>query len=82
MTDQVDRRGGRGRLTEQELAAWVQQCCAAQGVPVKVTDSHVVGHVAALLGCIEAGPPARQRGRARSLHPSEAPHDLYSIAVE
>jgi hypothetical protein len=33
-----------------EVAAWVQASCQAQGVPVHVTDTVVLRDVAALLG--------------------------------
>ncbi|MHB1166467.1 MAG: hypothetical protein ACYC90_14130 [Candidatus Nanopelagicales bacterium] len=37
-------------MPEGELAAWVEASCAAQGVPARVTDVHVVREVAVLLG--------------------------------
>lgn len=39
-----------GRLTPEELAAFVAESCDRQGVPVKVTDARVVADVAVLLG--------------------------------
>lgn len=41
--------GRRSHLAPEELAAWVAQSCAAQGLPVKVTDPTVVRRVALLL---------------------------------
>ena len=41
--------GVMGRLTGEELAAWVTASCQAQGVPTKVTDPHVLGLVGTLL---------------------------------
>ena len=40
--------------------AWVERTCAAQGVPVKVTDPGVIGAVVVLLG------QSRQTGSTRS----------------
>lgn len=37
-------------LSAEDLAAWVAKSCAAQGVPVKVTDPTVLRRVAVLLG--------------------------------
>jgi hypothetical protein len=33
-----------------EVAAWVEASCAAQGVPVRVSDRRVLGEIAELLG--------------------------------
>jgi|GEM_PF-1554645 len=38
------------------LTAWVERSCAAQGLPVKVTDPAVLGQVGVLLG--RSRPPA------------------------
>lgn len=43
-------RMGLSHLPADELAAWVEASCAAQGVPVKVTDAAVVRRVGMLLG--------------------------------
>lgn len=43
-------------LSEEDLVAWVEASCAAQGVPVKVTDPAVVRGVCALLGQAPTGP--------------------------
>lgn len=37
-------------MTEQEVAEWVERSCAAQGVPVKITDPSVIRQVVILLG--------------------------------
>ncbi len=37
------------RLTDEDLFAFVEASCRAQGIPVKVTDAKVVGEVAALI---------------------------------
>lgn len=34
----------------KSVAEWVEQSCRVQGVPVKVTDSSVLGQVAVMLG--------------------------------
>jgi len=57
-----DRRGF-------DVTGWVAASCAAQGVPVKVTDARVVAKVAVLLG---AAPPAG----------SESPDGLDPAGVE
>ncbi|WP_238781371.1 hypothetical protein [Prescottella equi] len=41
------------------LAAWVESSCAAQGVPVRVTDPGVLADVGVLMGA--AGGAGRQR---------------------
>jgi len=41
---------GLSHLSADEVAAWVAASCAAQGLPVKVTDPGVVRRVAVLLG--------------------------------
>ena len=38
-----------GKLTPAQVAEWLAESCAAQGVPVRVTDPQVLGQVAALL---------------------------------
>jgi hypothetical protein len=35
---------------QKSVAEWVEQSCRVQGVPVKVTDSAVLGQVAVMLG--------------------------------
>ena len=57
--------GGVGAMALKEAAssdvrAWVERTCAAQGVPVKVTDPVVLAAVAVLLG------QTRQTGSRRS----------------
>jgi hypothetical protein len=38
-----------------EVTAWVQASCAAQGIPVKVTDVTVIRRVGVLLGALSGG---------------------------
>lgn len=48
-------------MTPDEVAAWVIASCAAQGVPVKVTDVTVVRRVGVLLGATGDGSRAHPR---------------------
>ena len=60
------RPAGRSGLPEdwqEHVQARVERTCAEQGVPVKVTDRHVVAQVAQLLR--EASAQSRQRGSKR-----------------
>ena len=59
-------RMGLSHLSEDELAAWVTASCAAQGVPVKVTDPTVVRRVGALLGAGVEGVRGRKRSGTRT----------------
>lgn len=63
-----------------DLAAFVAASCERQGVPVKVSDSVVVGRVAALLGAGRGGGGAKPAPAAPAR--SELPHDLDSVRVE
>ncbi len=50
-------------LTPEQVAAWLATSCAAQGVPVKVTDPQTLAKVAALLTPGGGGPRSRaERG--------------------
>src|SRR5437868_1195436 len=75
---------GLSRLTGEELAAWVASSCAAQGVPVKVTDPTVVRRVGALLGAPAEG--SRAQPRSGSTRPADgrsvAPHDGHAERVQ
>ncbi len=68
---------GLSHLSAAEVAAWVVASCAAQGLPVKVSDPGVVRRVGALLGAPGAG--SRAHPRSGSTRPdagrSVAPHD-------
>jgi len=46
----------RDGVPVEVLKAWVERSCAAQGLPVKVTDPAVLGQVGVLLG--RSRPPA------------------------
>lgn len=49
-----------GKLTPAQVAEWLAASCAAQGVPVRVTNPQVLGQVAALL------PPVGGEARSRA----------------
>ena len=50
---------GLSALSAEDLAAWVAKSCAAQGVPVKVTDPAVLRQVGVLLTGQASGSGAR-----------------------
>lgn len=58
-------RMGLSNLSPEELAAWVSASCAAQGVPVKVSDPTMVRRVGALLGAPDRGEAGSQRSGNR-----------------
>jgi hypothetical protein len=65
-------------LSPEAVASWLAASCAEQGVPVVITDPHVLGKVAALLPPPATGPEtARSACRARSRvgsQPPDRPH--------
>lgn len=75
---------GLSGLPADDLAAWVAESCAVQGVPVKVTDPTVLRRVGVLL----SGAAEGSRAQARSAAPrdsaarSEAPHDVHAGSVK
>ena len=75
---------GLSGLSPEVIAALVAESCAAQGVPVKVTDPSVVRRVGVLLGGPVPGPRAHPRsGSTRSgAGRSVAPHDGHPGGVE
>lgn len=72
-----------GGLSPQAVTAWVEQSCAAQGLPVKVCDPFTVEQVRALLTG-RAGRPAtaRQRGRSAPAERSQPPDRPDPVGVE
>ena len=48
------------KIAPSDARAWVERTCAAQGLPVKVTDRTTIGAVVVLLG------QSRQTGSMRS----------------
>ncbi len=72
-----------GSLSGAEVAAWVAASCAAQGVPVKVTDTGIVRDVCVLLGGMAPGArPALQRRRRPVRATSEPPTGVDALGVE
>ncbi len=54
-------------LSREAVASWLAASCAEQGVPVLITDPHVLGKVAALLSPPTSGlETVRSAGRGRS----------------
>jgi hypothetical protein len=58
-------RVGLSPLPASVVAAWVQASCAAQGVPIKVTDPTILRRVGVLLGAVSEGPRVRKRSGTR-----------------
>lgn len=77
-------RMGLSGLPAERIAELVAASCAAQGVPVKVSDPTVVRRVGVLLGGPVAG--SRAHPRSGSTRPgsgrSVAPHDRDTGGVE
>lgn len=70
-----------GRLSPEQVAAWVRSSCDAQGVEVKVTDPVVLTRVGVLMG---EGPRVRtpaKRRRNPGLR-SQPPHGPHPVGVE
>lgn len=59
-------------IDRQKLTAWVEATCAAQGVPVRVTDPGVIARIGVLLG---ATPGTDGRGSGRSTAAASEPPD-------
>ena len=68
-------------VDREALRVWLVASCAAQGVPVAVTDPVVIAQVGVLLrGRDAAGqPPA---GGDRSARPSQPPRDTDSVRID
>jgi hypothetical protein len=72
-----------GRLSDEELAAWVAASCQAQGVPVKVSEARTVEQVRVLLtGQAGRTAPARTRGRSGPARRSQPPYRPDTSRVE
>lgn len=69
---------GLSHLSAEQVAAFVEASCAAQGVPAKVTDPVVVRRVGALLGApVDASRAHPRSGSTRgAASGSVAPHDV------
>lgn len=59
-------------IDRQKLTAWVEASCAAQGVPVRVTDPGVIARIGVLLG---AAPGTDGCGSGRSTAAGSEPPD-------
>lgn len=70
-----------GRLSLEQVAAWVEASCAAQGVPVKVSDPAVVKAVGVLMGGRDA---TGAQAKLRPVRPaaSEPPDRTDPLGVE
>ena len=67
------------------LASWVAASCAAQGVPVKVTDSGVLSRVGVLLGVRAGGPRAHGApvpSTRAPASPSQPPDGVHPFGVQ
>lgn len=76
--------GGRSGLVPFEaVMAWLEASCAAQGVPVVVTDAVVLAQVAVLISG-RGGRRTRQAQRAPALQQSmsEPPQGLHTPGVQ
>jgi hypothetical protein len=72
-----------GRLSDEQLAAWVAASCQAQGLPVKVSEARVVEQVRVLLtGQAGRTAPARTRGRSAPVGRSQPPYRPDTSRVE
>lgn len=71
-------------LSRDAVASWLTASCAEQGVPVLITDPHVLAKVAALLAPPEAAgrETARSAGRGRSRTRSNPPDGPHSTRIQ
>lgn len=76
---------GLSGMPVDELAAWVAESCADQGLPVKVTDVTVVRRVCVLLGG-QVGGLTRAGAEREHVSPPPArlqpPHDVHAATVD
>ena len=70
-----------GRLSDEQLRAWVARSCVEQGVPLQVTDVLVLERVRVLLTGTAApgGPPVIQAAVGTA---SESPDRLHPVRVQ
>ena len=60
-TDETPDRLDHFGWSDEVVQSWLERSCAAQGVPVRVTDPLTIARVAALLGC--QAPTRASQGR-------------------
>jgi len=60
-------------FTPEEVKQWVEASCAAQGVPVKVSDAMVVRRVGMLLGAGSDAVGRADAGRAQAAPAARTP---------
>lgn len=68
-------------VSREVAAAWVEQSCAAQGVPSKVTDPTVLRRVGVLLTGAPGAKPAPRRRPAPDAR-SQPPHRDNTSGIE
>lgn len=75
---------GLSDLPADELGAWVEATCAAQGVPARVTDAVLVRRVVVLMGGSAESPRAQQRsaGARAVAECSQPPNRLHPVPVQ
>ena len=70
-------------MPQEVVRRWLMDSCAAQGVPVLVSDPRVLSDVAALIGGVGGRRPRQaERATASALPPSEPPNGLDSSRVQ
>lgn len=62
--------GVNRRISEEEVRAWVERSCAAQGVAVKITDRAAIAAVVVLLG--QSRHSASTRSGSKRVRPRKA----------
>lgn len=70
------------RVSGDGVRAWVESTCAAQGVPVVVTDPVVLRRVGALLTGIAGDVPRRASAEHAPGGRSQPPDRLHPVGVE
>jgi hypothetical protein len=69
-------------VSPEVVAAWLSASCAEQGVPVLITDPHVLADVAVLLSGRGVPGSARSLGKARPAWVSDLPDGSDPAGVE
>jgi hypothetical protein len=71
---------GVTRATPEEVRAWVKATCAAQGIPVKVTDPAVLAATVALLG--QTRQTGSRRPGSKRLRPGTAARTMIRSRID